>query len=439
MRASLRPLFLLLPVAAMAVASPAFAANPQLELAAKKALKKAEGDYLAMGYAAGAARLKKAAAACGASGCEPRTKAALVCDLGTMLFRQGDKAGAARAWKIAVKLKPDVALNPAYDQPDVSAAFAAATGGAPPRAAADGGSAKGPAEKKEAAAAPESTRTESETEGEGKGKSSGETGDGEGEGGNGRKKREEKDAASEGRPFRRFWLGASFGIEFMELPTGTDLCHVDAVTADPDDPNHMYCTALNGADFPPRTQTGMVLNNPGPNTGYVPGEWGQSNGGLQRANARILVTADYAVTKNLLLGARGGMVFFTYPGQAAVVNGRTSPYGMLHLEARATWVFGENPFGSDGFAPLVFFGGGISQFDASTTSSVTVMQAGTAPVTGGVDIWKTAGPGFVTAGGGVRWAPIAEFGVTLAARANLAWGNGTVVTFGPEVGVAYGF
>jgi hypothetical protein len=411
--------------AAITVASPAFAANAQLESAAKKALKKAESDYLAMGYAAGAARLKKAAAACGAGGCEPRTKASVVCDLGTMLFRKGDKAEAVKAWKIAVKLKPDIALNPAYDQPDVSAAFTAATVGAPPRSAAEGGGSKGLAERKEAAASLESTRTESETEGEGKGKGSGETGEGDAE---------ENHATSAGGPIRRFWLGAAFGIEFMVMPSGTDLCHVDAVTADPDDPNHMYCTALNGTDFPPRTPAGMVQNN----NGYVQGEWGQSNGGLQRANARIMLTADYAITNNLLLGARGGIVLFTYPGEAAIVNGRTSSYGMLHLEARATWVFGENPFGTDGFAPLIFAGGGISQFDASTASSVTVMSGGT-PLTGGVNIWKTDGPGFVTAGGGVRWAPVAEVGVTLAARGNVAFGNGPVVTFGPEVAVAYGF
>ncbi len=117
---------------AMAAPRPAYAVNPNLEAAAKKALKQAEGDYLATDYAAGAARLKKAAAACGANGCTPGTRAALVCDLATMLYRKGDKAGATKAWKIAVKISPDTMLNSAYEQPDVTAAFSAATIGPPP-------------------------------------------------------------------------------------------------------------------------------------------------------------------------------------------------------------------------------------------------------------------------------------------------------------------
>jgi hypothetical protein len=216
----------------------------------------------------------------------------------------------------------------------------------------------------------------------------------------------------------------------MLLPSGSDLCHLDQASAEPVDANHMYCTTLDGADFPPRNNTGQTQN-----TILVPGEAGQSTGGLQRANARLMLSADYAVTRNLLLGARVGYVLFAYDGQAAAADARTSRYGRLHLEARGTWVFGENPFGSPSVAPLVFAGAGISHFDANTSSSVTLTTGASAAV----NIWKTDGPWFGTAGAGVRWAPIAELGLTLAARANLAFGNGAVWTFGPEVGVAYGF
>ncbi len=393
----------------MALATPAFGANRQVEIAANRARKRAETDYLAMSYAAGAARLKRAAAACGADGCEPRTRAALVCDLATMLFRKGDKAGAARAWKIAVKIDPDVELNPAYEQPDVREAFRDATGrgetNTAATATAPGESVEGDGEKK----------AEKHAE----------------------KKTEEKaHPAREHGPFPRLWLGAAFGMDFMLLPSGNDVCRLNPALMGPDaamptDPNAMYCTSRDGTDFPPRSYpTGYNINGE-----LVPGQAGGSNGGLQHADARLMFSADYAVTRNLLLGARVGLLFFTYPGQAAVYDGRASPYGRLHLEGRATWVFGENPLGTEGVAPLVFAGGGISEFDASTSSTVALTDG----TTRGVDIWKTDGPGFVTAGGGVWWTLVQRFALTLAARMNLAFGNGAVWTFGPEVGLAYGF
>jgi hypothetical protein len=521
--------------AVLLAAPPALAVNAQLEDAAKKALKKAEGDYLGMNYGAGIARLKKAAAACGEKGCTPGTRAALVCDLATMLFRKGDKAGASKSWKIAAKLKADVTLNPAYEQPDLTAAFIEATVGAPPagdfshtppaeqkvdlplplyfeggskeatrvvvfyrtgsfgdwksveltkmgsgwggeipcgaikagflryyvqafnqRKWPVGGTGDGqhpfvvpirseitappphlpgkPAPESCAAGGDASKGQAGGTTKSGPGeKSASEGGEGENEEGEGARphKTEEKPGHTRDEgPFRHWWIGAAFGIEFTFLPSGNDLCHLDQATAVPTDPNHMYCTALNGADFPSRDMAGYQLNGM-----IVPGEAGQSGGGLQRANARIMLSADYAVTRNLLLGARVGYVLFAYDGQAAVADGRTSPYGRLHAEARATWVFGENPLGSPGLAPMVFAGGGISHFDANTSSSVTLNNG----MTGGVNIWKVDGPWFGMAGGGIRWAPIAQVGVTLAARANLAFGNGPMWTFGPELGVAYGF
>jgi hypothetical protein len=503
---------------------PAHAVSSQLEEAAKKALKKAESDYLGMNYAGGIARLKKAAGACGERGCTPGTKATLVCDLGTMLFRNGDKAGASKAWKIAVKLKPDVTLNPAYDQPDVTAAFLEATVGAapsgdfshtpPPEQKVDtpvplyfeGGSKdvtrvvvfyrlgsfadwksvelaktgsgwggtipcgevkpgfmryyvqgfdrrkspvasagdgqhpfvvpiraeiSGPAPHLPGKAPPKSCAESDEGASEKGAGAKGASEKGENEEGEGgpRNTRDKHTESAEGAPYRRLWIGAAFGMEFMLLPSGNDICHLDQVTAVPTDPNHMYCTA-NGADFPSRDLNGMNLNQM-----FAAGGAGESNGGLASANARIMLSGDYALTKNLLIGARVGVVLFTYPGQAAVIEHRTSPYGMLHLEARGTWVFGENPLGSAGLAPMAFVGGGISQFDANTPASVALTNGST----GNVLIWKTDGPGFATAGGGVRWAPIPQLGVNVAARVNLAFGNGEVWTFGPEVGVAYGF
>jgi hypothetical protein len=531
-------------VGATVVARPAFAENDRLETAAKKALKAAEADYLGMRYTAGVARLRKAAAACGEKGCSPLTRAALVCDVATMLYRSKDQSAAEKAWKIAVKISPDIMLNPAYEQPDVAAAFIAATigpppgrgdfahtapaeqkantplplyftggggdvehlvvhylpqggaswktvelakqdkgwggvvpcvdvtvgyfryyvqgqnghrassgstgdaqhvfvvpirdqissdaphlpGKAPPRSCSDTGQES--AEGSHPAAASGSEKTEQakapdKSEGSGEEKAP-EKGEDKGEGG---------EAPSAHGPAKRIWIGATFGLEVMVMPSGTDLCIINPSvsgpgSAQPGDPNHLYCTADNGADFPPRTPAGYTQNME-----IIPGQGGTSNGGVALANTRLLVSADYAITDNILIGARAGIVFNTYPGQAAVNDGRTSSLGPLHLEVRGTYLFGDEPLAKLGIAPMAFGGAGISQFDASVGSTVSL----TTGETGAVNIWKTNGPGFVTAGGGIRWALTDRIAATAALRVNLAFGNDFSWTFGPEIGAAYGF
>ena len=104
-------------------------ADGRTEGVAKATLKKAESDYLAMNYGTGATRIEKAMKACGQNKCGAPTRAALFRDLGTMQFRKGDKDQAARNWAAAAQLQPDIALNPAYDAPDLKKAFLAAVKG----------------------------------------------------------------------------------------------------------------------------------------------------------------------------------------------------------------------------------------------------------------------------------------------------------------------
>jgi hypothetical protein len=114
------------------VAAPdAAAADKRAEAAAKDALKKASGDYLGTNYEVAAARLEKALRTCGAKKCTPGTRAAVLRDLGTMQFRNGDLGAAKQTWAAAFKLQADIALNPDYDTPDLHSAFddARGTGG----------------------------------------------------------------------------------------------------------------------------------------------------------------------------------------------------------------------------------------------------------------------------------------------------------------------
>ena len=97
-------LTLLFALLASTLSTSAFA-DPRTEGVAKAAMKKAEGDYLAMNYGTGAARIEKAMKACGQNKCSAATRAALFRDLGTMQFRKGDKDQAARNWAASAQLQ----------------------------------------------------------------------------------------------------------------------------------------------------------------------------------------------------------------------------------------------------------------------------------------------------------------------------------------------
>jgi len=118
------------------------------------------------------------------------------------------------------------------------------------------------------------------------------------------------------------------------------------------------------------------------------------------------------------------------------LNGRA--YGRYwHSEVRGTYLLGEAPLARIGFAPLIFIGGGMAEFDGHVTGQATLSN-----VVGQhrVNIWITDAPWFVTAGGGFRYQFSIRTALTAAVRANASFpGNGLLPTFGPEIGFQYGF
>jgi len=530
-----------LALATTTIAPPASAANARVESAAKRALEKAQNDYLAMNYGTGASKLNKALRACGARSCTSETRAALLRDLGTMQFRRGDKAGAVKSWKQAAKLQSNLDLNPAYDAPDVRAAFEDATGirsqpsgdfthtpaieqkantplpvyaegggdnvvrvvvkyqGAgmsgwkrinlkklgdgwagvipcadvtdgtmryyiegldssneavansgdrkhpftvpirdeisgeaphlpgkpPPKACGGGGDNDCPPDFPGCSTGGASAGDNGEDNGGGDG---GENKDGEDEG-------KDKDKGASGHP--RFWIGASFGMDFMQIPAGNDLCRLDPNTALPANSANLYCTNTDGSDFPTRQTS--ALNN-----ALVQGQAGNTGGGIERANLRLMFSFDYALNGNWMVGARLGAIFYPYPGQAAITDGRApgGALGRLYFDARATWVIGDEPLYKAGIAPMVFAGAGVEQFASSiaTTATINNPSAPGGTQTGNVNVWRVDGPGFLMAGGGVRWAVTERFALTAAVRLDGAFGdNGFIPTFGPEIGGQVGF
>jgi hypothetical protein len=244
--------------------------------------------------------------------------------------------------------------------------------------------------------------------------------------------------------FRRVWIGVSGALDLQTIPSGHDLCAL----VPPGQPNmampannaHMYCTTPDGGDFPiyPRTDPRALAQN----STLVQGQAGASNGGAKVGDLRLMLSFDYALTGQLLVGARLGGTFFKYPGQAAYADGNawSLANGRLYADIRGTWVFGDNALARP-FAPMAFAGFGLASFDVHTDSSATLQPPQNAPaVTGKVSIWQTNGPLFLMVGGGARFTVAQRLATTVAVRANGSFGvNGFVPTLGPEIGMAFGF
>jgi hypothetical protein len=149
-----------------------------------------------------------------------------------------------------------------------------------------------------------------------------------------------------------------------------------------------------------------------------------------------MLAVDYAVSPSFLAGVRLGIVGSTYPGTAAITVGHAFS-SRLHLEARVTYLFGDAPLASLGFAPMAFLATGAAEFDGHTTTFVTMQNiAGQQPVVA----WKTSGPWFLALGGGLRYQFSRRAAFMAAARANVAFGGvGVLLTYGPEISFQYGF
>lgn len=373
-----------------ATTRPAFAFNAHADAAANDALEKAKGDFAAKKLAAAVARLDKAAKACGPDKCAPATKAAVLRDLGVMQLHKGDKAGANKSFKAAIALQSDLPLDPAYDTPDVREAWERA-GGAP----------KPPPEPppiERPAQAP--TREETEIE---------------------------------AAPYKRIWAGVAFGVDFQSVPSGDNLCARDSSSGAPVNSQGVYCTKLDGTDFPSDSSQNDQLVRAGRDGAST----GHSDGGIKRGVVRIMASFDYAALPNLLVGGRAGVTLFKYTGSAAGNQGHA--FGRLYFDVRASWIFGKDPLAHEGFAPMVFAGGGMGAFDAHTTGPAAI-DPGSGPVTGTVNLWITSGPAFVMAGGGARWAISPAVAATAALRLDTSFGSsGAIPTLGPEAGMQMGF
>jgi hypothetical protein len=473
------------------------------ETVAKEAIRKAAADFAASDYATAVARLDKAARSCGTKHCTRGTKAFVLRDLGTMQFRMGDKAAASNSFAEAISLEPDLSLSTKYEAPDVRAVWdqakqAASAGPADEQPSGDFTHTPPPEQKpntpiplyfeypgdspparvvvkyRGARMADWASVNLSPTEGGWEGlvpcgdvergtmrywvQGFDDGGDPSASAGDPKHSyavpirdelsgepphlpgkappqacaEGESSVANDGGGYRRWWLGVAGSIEFLSMPEQTDACKLTP-TGIPANASALYCTSPDGSDFPVRSPVaqGMAQNN-----ALVPGQAGRVGGGLEAGDVRLMLSADYALRPNILVGGRLGYVVNAYPGDAASKDGRAASF-RVHLEARATYLFGtNNPLAHVGFVPMGFAGAGLAEFDGHSGTTVTLSDVqGSQPK----DAWRTDGPGFVFFGGGARYQLSPRAACTGAFRLNVAFGNGALLTYGPELGVAYGF
>jgi hypothetical protein len=228
--------------------------------------------------------------------------------------------------------------------------------------------------------------------------------------------------------YARIWFGVSGSIDFVPVPSGNDVCLLTPAAA-PANSSNFYCTTPDGNDFPSRASAAE-------NGTLTAGNAGNASGGIYAGNVRVLGTLDYAISQHVLVGARFGYVFNTYPAQAAKNEGH-SFFAPVHFEARATYLFGSDPLQKTGFRPLVLFAAGLTEFDANQT--VMVQQTGVAG-SRPIQAWHFGGPFFAAAGAGVRYAfsPYHAF-VTALKLEGAVGSSGFLPVVSPEMGVQIGF
>jgi hypothetical protein len=242
---------------------------------------------------------------------------------------------------------------------------------------------------------------------------------------------------------KKMWVGVFGALDYTFVPSADDVCKLhpneSPTPFTPLNDSNYYCVNPDGSDYPYRPVDQQDFNNnprSRENDHLVVGQSDKVSGGGAVGNIRVMLSFDYALNPNVLLGARLGLVLNRYPGEAAGVDGRS--FAPIHLELRGTYVLGKDALAKKGFAPYVFGGAGISTFETSVKVSV-IEEADGRRSAREVDAWHLAGPAFFALGGGGRYAFMPAAAALFGLRANFAFGNAFAPSVGPEVGVQFGF
>lgn len=235
--------------------------------------------------------------------------------------------------------------------------------------------------------------------------------------------------------FHRIWIGLGLQADLYVMPSGPNACKLVSTGTG--------TKALNSAGYrcvdpPPANTNFPITTDNGVLNSQIAG--GDVQSGVAFGNLRILGSVDYALNPNVLLGLHGGYVLFTDPA-----TGKPgAAFAPVHLEARLTYVFGQNALASPTVvSPLIMLGLGAGEFDAfvPVTVGFNPPQGSTTALPPRPEhAWLTAGPAFLAGGAGLRL----KFGPSLAAIGALklegAFGGTAGFLFGiaPEISFQFG-
>jgi hypothetical protein len=153
--------------------------------------------------------------------------------------------------------------------------------------------------------------------------------------------------------------------------------------------------------------------------------------GFTQSTTRIMLAYDRVVHEAVTVGARIGYAF----GAGPVAEGK-SPFLPVHLEARAAYWFGSDPFIRVGIRPYVVGALGVGQFDGKVPikvyDGIITNPAEIKPLE--IDAWRKAGTIFASAGFGVMYALDHNSGITFELR-----GAGLLPKFGATASLNVGY
>lgn len=234
-------------------------------------------------------------------------------------------------------------------------------------------------------------------------------------------------------PYKKNWVGL-YGSFDLALVSGSDVCGIDSQK------NSGYACFIKEGPYAGSQYHG----NPIPS-----GNGNAIAGGLAPATARVMAGFDRVLGANFMLGARAGWAFRGGPQPDG--GNKFLPF---HLELRASYWFGKDPFSRVGFRPFVFLGGGMAQVDTrvdvsvreqdncATGCEVTAGPGGPViqvnPQTQTVEAWRKSGQSFAGLGGGAMYAMSPNSGIVGTIKVSQMFPtSGTVIS--PELGYAMGF
>lgn len=222
--------------------------------------------------------------------------------------------------------------------------------------------------------------------------------------------------------FHRWWIGVAAAGDFFVMPGASNVCKLNGMGNQTLNSAGYNCVdPSDGDNFPPNSAiNGNIVA-------------GNVQSGVAFGNVRLLASVDYALSKNLLVGLRGGYVLRTDPAKGEP----RAAFAPVHLEARLTYLFGRDALVHQTFSPMVLVGAGVGEFDAYIPVNVALMNPTTLQAE---NAWLTAGPVFVALGAGARLKLGSNVAVTGAVKVESAFGGtaGKLFGFAPELGVLFG-